>query len=247
VFGVGEDGKPTAMGAKQHSIAIEQPNLTLEEVILGMVQNEDCQNVPAIRRRYAEKVFAVLRVVAKALRHLHGVGLVHGGLSTKSCGKYGNQWKVSDVLGIRRSGDSFGIERTSMSPPPESLEVDKGRRGWAQQAFMKESLEARPSIDAWAFGTLAFEVLVGAPLFPALDIYNVEDEECREAMNHIYLWNDHNLQEVRERLALCFVSEAGINLILECLSPQPEMRPTMSEILSRPFWNEIRRNGSREV
>jgi len=233
VFGVGEDGMPTTIGAKQYCVSIEQPNLTLHGVVDGMLRNEDCQTVPAIRRRYAEKVFAVLRVVAKALRYLHGIGIVHGGICTNSCSKYDNKWKISNIIGIRRVGGTFDEHRLAISAPPESVEV--------AGVSLKEDYEAHPSIDTWAYGKLAFEVLVGEPLFPSVDTDDLHQKN--DVLQRIFLWNDYNLEEVSQKLIRACVSEAGRALILDCLSAQPERRPTMSELLARPFWNEIRRPG----
>lgn len=238
IFGVGEDGMPASDGAKQHCISIEQPNLTLNGVVEGMLKNEDCQTLPAVRKRYGEKVFAVLRVVAKSLRYLHSIGIVHGGVCTSSCGKYESKWKVSRVLGSCRAGDLVDERSLTICSPPESVDGDYGS--------FKESFKAHPSLDTWAFGKLSFEVLVGEPLFPPRSSNSTDDDVAgkrNETLTHISLWNDYNLQEVRRRLAKAFVSEAGIDLILECLSPQPERRPTMAEVLSCPFWNEIRRPG----
>lgn len=112
----------------------------------GMLASDDCQMVTAIRKRYAEKVFAVLRLVAKALRHLHSVGLVHGSVGAVSCAKYGSRWKLRNILGIERSGvassaKSIGSETTGNA---ESM--------------------PDPTSDVWDFGMLAFEILVGERL-----------------------------------------------------------------------------------
>jgi serine/threonine protein kinase len=150
IFAVGEKGTPatTEAAAVQFCISIEEPSLSLQGVVDGMLASEDCQTDPTVRQRYAEKVFAVLRLVAKGLRHLHALALVHGSVDAMNCAKYGNRWKLRNVLGIKRIG--------------QSVDFDVGSDG-------SSSSEMLPAADVWAFGKLSFEILVGEPLYSVVD------------------------------------------------------------------------------
>lgn len=223
-FAVGQDGMPASGGAVQHCLSIEQPNLTLEGVVGGMLKNEDCQTEPDVRRRYADKVFSVLRVIAKALRHLHELGVVHGGLSQRVCGKYHDKWKVGGLLGARRFGEEFSSTRVPACWPPEAA-TDEGAEG-SDFYFL-----AHPSADTWAFGKLAFEVLVGESL--ALCAGHGASDEVD--------WESLDIDSVHDKLLNASVSETGADLVLHCLALHPDERPTMAEALKHPIWKELKR------
>lgn len=189
VFAVGANGLETSEVAKQHCIAIEQPNLTLVGVVEGMLNNRDCQTDPEVRKRYVDKVFSVLRVIAKALRHLHSLGIVHGSVSSKNCGKYANRWKVGALLSMCMAGEAH-----------------------------HSGVRAHPSIDVLDFGKLSYEVSVGETLKVG-----------------------RGTEEIARKLRRAGVSELGVELVLACLHPVSERRPTMIDVLKHPMWKELRR------
>lgn len=235
IFAVGEDGSVSSKGAQQYCVSIEQPNLTLAGVVTGMLSNEECQTNQEIRERYTLKVFAVLRVVAKAIRYLHSIGLVHGQVSLDTCGKYRNKWKIGDLMGIQRLGERFASSRFSRVIAPESLSTSTSDR-----LPLVSDLTADPAIDVWAFGQLAFEVLTGEPLVKVEAEHGGEwpDHELLSGLLH---WGEEDLHRVCRRLSDAFVSETGASLIASCLSPHPNSRPTIEEVLKHHIWSEVRR------
>jgi hypothetical protein len=214
IFAVGEDGMPATseVSAKQFCISIEEPSLTLLDVMNGMLASEDCQMVAAVRKRYAEKVFAVLRLAAKALRHLHSLSLVHGSVSALNCAKYGSRWKLRNVLGIEQGG------------------VDSSLKSKVSGTTYNTEIHPDPMADVWDFGMLAFEILVGERLF--FDKETLQDE--------LGDWNRHR-RIAHERLVQASVSPSGAALILTCLHPDRTSRPTMADLLRDAFWKEFKR------
>lgn len=199
MFAVGEDGMTThsAASAKQFCISIEQASLTLEGVLEGLLGNDECRSMPAVRKRYAEKVFAVLRIVAKALRHLHSLGLVHGSVTLRNCAKFEDRWKLGNVLQICEEVDH------SIGPPA----------------------------DIWAFGMLAYEVLVGETLFTN------DGDVSRLELD----WNRHLKQQANQTLVQSCLPMSWADMIVSCLDPDVERRPTMTEVLALPLWKDAGR------
>jgi hypothetical protein len=226
IFAVGEDGTPatSAVAAAQFCISIEEPSLTLQSVVDGMIASEDCQTVPAVRHRYAEKVFAVLRLVAKGLRHLHALNLVHFSVDAMNCGKYGSRWKLRNAIGIKERGESVDFDRCQYAPELVGL------NGSALS-------DIQPPADVWAFGKLSFEILVGEPLF------GVGDRNLRQLLAE---WDSLKVS-VHARLVQSCVTTAGSDLIISCLHPNPSARPTISDVLRDAFWQGLKRQSeSRE-
>jgi serine/threonine protein kinase len=239
VFAVGEDGgEATEDGPKQYCVAIERPNLTLTGVVNGMLGNEECQSNSEVRKRYTGKVFSVLRLVAKALRHLHSLGIVHGNVCMESCGKYEDKWKLGDILGIQKIDTVFEASRFAESAPPEGIEP-LSNAAMKHQATFRTNAKTHPSIDVWGFGKMAFEVLTGEALVEFETGEGVVHDH--RALMDIMHWSDFNLEEVRHHLKRAGVSKLGMDVVVHCLSPDPKARPTMEEILQHPVWKELRR------
>ena len=238
-YSVGVDGTSDE-GPKQFCISIERPQLTLGGVVTGMLGNEDCQTNEEVRRRYATKVFSVLRIVCKAIGSLHAAGLVHGNISLTHIGKYEARWKVAEVLGLQRIGDTFDADRFSPSSPPESL-LPRHESDTAHEVLFRTDLETTAAIDIWALGKLAFEALVGEPLVMFDETTEFDDDH--RALMDIMHWNEFNLDEVADKLRRCAVLETGVHLILSCLSPLPASRPSIEDVLEAPVWKELRRQG----
>jgi len=231
MFAVGEDGMlATDDGARQYCVSVEQPDLTLAGVVEGMLNNEECQRLPEVRQRYADKIFAVLRLVAKALRYLHERGIVHGDLQLSNCCKFANKWKLSGVLNMQKVGERLSSKhRLSPSIPPECLEP-RNKSSQSFEEIVRPEAEARPSMDSWAFGKLAYEVLVGEQLF---DFQSDDTQQHHEVWTRILDWNDRKVFEVRSKLQSSGVSSAARDLIAQCLAPCPDDRPVIAEILKQ--------------
>lgn len=202
------------IAAKQFCVSIEEPTLTLLDVMNGMLASDDCQKVASVRKRYAEKVFAVLRLAAKALRHLHSLSLVHGSVCAANCAKYDSRWKLRNVLGIERSG----------------VDSESSTKSIGSETNDHTELAPDPTTDIWDFGMLAFEVLVGERLF-------FDDETRRNEV----VDRERHRSIAYERLEAASVSPSGAALILSCLHPNRASRPTMADVLRSSFWKEFKR------
>lgn len=218
---------------QRYFIAIERPDLTLGGVVRGMLSHPDCQNDINVRQRYIIKVFSVLRRIAKCLRRLHGQGFVHGDLCLENCGKFDGEWKLSDILGAQRIGLPIEKDRLSSSAPPEAVEAIGG------VAVFRNDLLAHPSLDSWAFGRLAFEVIAGDTLIEFDSSLPVEAD--RASLENLYNWSQSNLQHACQTLERLGVVDAAISMIAECLSPNADNRPCMDDILNSPGWDAFRR------
>lgn len=239
VGGVDADKSPLANDGRQRFfVSIERPYLTLSGVVRGMLGNHDCQNDVIVRQRYSAKVFSVLRVVAKALQSLHGQGFIHGDLCLENCGKYDDKWKLSDLLGAQKIGETFDPARLSSSAPPEAIEPLR-TSGTKRQVAFRTDLVSRPSFDSWAFGKLAYEVLVGDALVAFDESKSIEEDY--ESLTNLVHWNDFNVEDARQHLERVGISNAGISLVTSCLSPDEETRLSMDGVLTHAVWSELRR------
>jgi hypothetical protein len=239
IFAVGEDGSEPVDGEPtQYYVAIERPNLTLEGVVTGMLDNEECQTDSAVRQRYSGKVFSVLRVVAKALQNLHSLGIVHGNVCMENCGKYNDKWKLADSLGMQRIDGRFESSRFDKSAPPECVEP-ASNAVMKHQATFRHGMVTDASIDSWAFGKLAYEVLTGEELIEFEN--NKSVNQNHQALLDIMHWSNFDQEKVLLQLKRVGISKAGIDLIVQCLAPRAEGRPNMDQILKHPVWKELRR------
>ena len=223
-------------------VAIERPDLTLSGVVRGMLGNKDCQHDPEIRRRYGVKVLSVLRVIAKSLRRLHAKDLVHGNVCLENCGKFEDQWKLSDILGAQRVGALFPISRLSSSAPPEAVEPVRTDVS-EHHALFRNDLPASTSIDSWGFGKLAYEVLVGDSLLDYDTTKSVEEDH--KLIDSLLHWSEFNVLDARHKLLQAGIPESGVALLAACLSPDCNDRPSMGVILKHPLWEELRQSVSR--
>lgn len=239
IFAVGEDGSEPVDGEPtQYYVAIERPNLTLGGVVTGMLENEECQIDLAVRQRYSGKVFSVLRVVAKALQHLHSQGIVHGNVCMENFGKYNDKWKLADSLGMQRIDGRFESSRFDQSAPPECI-GPASNTATEHQACFRHGMVTEASIDSWAFGKLAYEVLTGEELVEFEKNKNVNQNH--QALLDIMHWSNFDQEKVLLKLKRVGISNVGIDLIVQCLAPRAEGRPNMDQILKHPVWKELKR------
>jgi serine/threonine protein kinase len=228
------------MGFLQHDekkrffISVEQPVLTLSSVVRGMLGNQECHSETNVRRRYTAKVFTVLRSIAKALRYFHLIGLVHGNVSLENCAKYDDgNWKVANIMKAQKIGAVLDSSLFSYSSPPESVETVSGRG-----LCFRTDLVGSPSLDAWAFGKVAYEVIVCDSLLQSVG--GTSHDGGQAWLSEILNWNEKCLQRVRQELTNVGVPESGILLITACLSSDPKMRPSMDDNLMHEFWSDLR-------
>ena len=237
---VGERDSYGSGGRQQFCIAIEEPSLSLDRVVAGMLKNNACKENSQLRQKYVVKIFSVLRMVAKALHRLHSFGVVHGNVRPEACGKFGETWKLLGTLKFQRIGEQFDTASFGESVPPEALEPQNTVLALDRQAVLRTNVDVDPSIDIWGFGKLAYDVLVGEPLVPFdqnKGIYNDHNSLLK-----ILHWSTLDLVEARRRLRRVGVPDAGVDFITKCLSQDPGSRPSsMNEILRSNIWDELQR------
>ena len=240
---VGDDFSEVA--PQQFCVAIELPSLTLDRVVEGMLKSDEFHRNPDMRTRYFSKVSVVLRLVAKSLRHLHEIGVVHGDVCLENCGKFDDKWKLMSSLEMQPIGKRFEASRMGASSPPESIEmlrnvVETRGQEMSSRATFKGDLVTSPAIDMWAFGKLMFEVLTGESLIE-FDPDMVPRQDNR-ALLTLERWNEDDLRDCIDVMKDCGVSTLGIDLVTHCLLPEPSERPVdMDEILEHKFWKDMRR------
>lgn len=215
------------------------------------MESEEYQRNPDMRNRYFSKVCMVLRLIAKAIRHLHEVGVVHGDVCLSTCGKFEDRWKLLRSLGMQPIGKRFDPARMGESSPPEAVELlrnvveTRGQEASSRHATFKCDLLTEPSVDIWAFGKLIYEVLTGQQL---IQFDPNKDSSCdNRGLLKLVKWDDEALRDVIGNLKNAGVSTLGVDLISHCLLPDPGERPTsMDEILEHPFWKDVRRKGVKK-
>lgn len=248
-FGVHEqDDQSSEVTPQQYCVAIELPSLTLDRVVVSMFETDDYKRNPDMRDRYFSKVCMVLRLIAKSIRHLHEVGVVHGDVCLENCGKFEDKWKLMSSLGMQPIGKRFDAARMGESSPPEAVEMlhnvveTRGQETSSRHATFKGDIVAGPAVDIWAFGKLIYEALTGEPLI-RFDS-NKDTRYDNRALLKLVSWNEGDLRNVVNSLEDSGVSTLGVDLVSHCLLPDPSERPsTMDEILDHPFWKDMRRKG----
>lgn len=234
---------------QQRCVSIERPQLTLDKVVSGMLNNGGYKNNLDMRNKYSAKMCGVLRLIGKGLLHFHSAGVVHGNLCMKTCGKFEDTWKILDRLEVQPIGATFNPSRFQQTFPPESLQLAEEVGGIydsddAAVAF-STAMVAHPSIDIWSFGQTCYETLVGKPLIEC-DVDKTPSEDV-VSMLQIMEWNESNMQEVFSNLLEAGIEESGADLITSCLFPLPQDRPSsMDEVLDHPFWKDMRRHRSKK-
>ena len=146
------------------------------------------------------------------------------------------------ITGAKAIGEIVSTWTMSEGIPPEATVLSPDQNGGLEEASvtLHETLEASPSIDAWAYGKLMYEVLVGEPLIP-FD-YNME-AFCndRNALVALAAWDESTLRDVVNEVAESGAGTLAADLISHCLCPSPEDRPKgFDEILAHPFWKDQR-------
>ena len=239
IFAIGEDGaQDPKAGAQQYCIAVELADLTLRGVLSGFLSNPECRTDKSIRDRYTAKILAVLRIICRALFHVHSEGLVHGSVGLDACGKFGDKWKLSCVLGLLRVG-RHALPSTPLSClPPEALRLDKSDSK-AHRVTRKEQYVADPSMDVWAFGRLAYEVLVGEQLIG--DTQFQPEASDRYHLMDVLHWSEFSCDERRSKIRDAGLLESAEDLIVSCLSPAPSERPSFEDVLSHAIWKSVKR------
>jgi len=230
---------------RQSCVAIERPQLTLDKVVDGMSKNGGYDNRD-LRLKFSSKICSVLRLIGKALRHLHLSGVVHGNVCMETCGKFEDSWKILERLEVQAIGKPFDPTRFRHAFPPESLELSLEHEDMIYDSdsgaiTFKKDMTSEISIDIWMFGAICYESLVGRPLIE-FDTNNESSSDDVVALLQTMEWDESNMEDVFADLLDAGINEGGADMITSCLFPRPEQRSSsMDEILENPFWKDIQR------
>jgi hypothetical protein len=237
------EGYASSSAPKQFCIAVEQPSLLLSRIVDKFTNNAEYRAEREMFNKYLSKVGLVLRIIAKTIKELHARGIVHGNIGMRTCGKFGDQWKLMESMGCRMNNEEFQSSHLNENSPPEAVDFREDKQH--NVAVFRSSLPAHYSVDLWAFGKLAFEVLVGEPLVPFDSTQNVHDDS--EALAAISSWNETNLRQVIRKLEDTGMSSLGADMITHCLCANPIDRPeSMDEVLNHPFWRDTKRKATQQ-
>ena len=238
-FVVGERDSFESGGRQQFCVSVEQPGLTLDRIVAGMLKNGACTENSQLRQKYVMKMFSVLRIIAKAIHRLHAFGVVHGNVTPQSCGKFDDQWKLLGTLSFQKVGARFDTGSFGESVPPEALEPQQSGLALDRQAAFRTNVVVDPSIDIWGFGKMAYDVLVGEPLIHFDPRKGINDHRGLLKILH---WSTLDIVEAKGRLRRAGVPDSGVDLITRCLSHDPGSRPnSMNEILQGGVWDNLQR------
>lgn len=128
--------------------------------------------------------------IAAALQHLHGNGLVHGGVSPVSIVTWGRTWRLADT----------GLARILLPLPPLGRSSPVGEVSARAALEVLAGSEVTPPGDVYALGATLAEVITGAPPVPRLR---------RDTVGA--LLNRHPSQEVR----LPILDPPGLTWLIE--------------------------------
>jgi hypothetical protein len=102
--------------------------------------------------------------------------------------------RLGKSLGSQRIGERFNPARWHESFPPEAVdEVDAEQGGTIfdsddAPAVFKSNLVAEPSIDVWAFGKLAYEMLLESPC----SVSTFPRNQAKTNLHYSKSWNGTN-------------------------------------------------------
>eukprot|EP00978_Attheya_sp_CCMP212_P014915 scaffold38298_cov49-Attheya_sp.AAC.1 len=237
------EGYASSSAPKQFCIAVEQPSTTLARIVDKFTNNPEYRAEREMFNKYLSKVGLVLRIIAKTIKELHARGIVHGNIGMRTCGKFGDEWKLMESIGCRMNNEEFQSSHLNENSPPEAVDFREDKQN--NVAIFRSSLPAHYSVDLWAFGKLAFEVLVGEPLIPFDSTQNVHDDS--EALAAISSWNETDLRQVIRKLEDTGMSSLGADMITHCLCANPIDRPeSIDEVLNHPFWRDTKRKATQQ-
>ncbi|KAM0860455.1 hypothetical protein ACQ4PT_046534 [Festuca glaucescens] len=168
----------------------------------------------------------VVHDVAVALEHLHGAAtaIVHGDLSASNV-------LLDDAGGARLCDLGSACEATfsaAVAPTRRDVAVAVGSPGYADPFFLRTGIVSKKS-DVYSFGVLLLEVITGSPAIGTSE--DGGEYLTAQVLPRMRATGVAGL--VDGRLGDCYdaVEASDIAIIaLECVAPQPGLRPTMAQV-----------------
>ena len=217
----------------QFCISIDQPELTLSDIISNMDRSKYLDDHERLTR-YIYKLRKVFKMIGDGINYLHSQGVIHGHINANTCGKFDDGWKLLDLIGSDTIGSYLKTDRINQSSPPEAV-IGEGKN--TSNFKLSERIMANISLDIWAFGKLMYEVLVGKQLIQIDSHKMVETDDL--FLGKLKNWNEDDLSNVVTEIETAGVGTLAADLISHCLCPFPEHRPKdMSDVLTHPYWND---------
>jgi len=241
----------------QYCIAVERQDVTLSHVV-SKIERDKRRNRSSTNtnNHYGEKITAVLRTIGRGVQQLHQQGIVHGRITLDTCGKFEEEWKVMDLIGMQFIGEGISSVRFCPCAPPEAVQwiEDQGSGDRDDvEVTLYETIPASCALDIWAFGKLMYEALVGKPLFETSSDRRLDDEDDDDdntinsrTIHELGIWDEDNLRHIIHEVEAAGIGTIGADLISHCLCPYPEDRPGgMEEVLNHPYWKTFSTTATR--
>jgi len=184
----------------------------------------------------------ILYKILMSLRLFQKSGIVHRDIKPANILVDGRDYTVKVC--------DFGLSTNTGSPTSKGTVVTRWYR--PIELFLESNEDSQPYIDMWSFGCIMAELYLGQPLFPGKkgymlckifetlgkpDTRKVKFKGCKEAI----FWM-HNIKSVPYIGTLDKVKDPFVvDLILRCLSYDPDVRITAEEAMRHVLFDNIRR------
>eukprot|EP00736_Rhodelphis_marinus_P003298 Rmarinus@m.14253 len=178
-----------------------------------------CIKAPSWKKKTEEQILSLFVQLCLALRYVHRRRTLHRDIKTQNIFLAAdNKIKLGD-FGIAKILDgTVAMAKTAVGTP---------------YYMSPELIDRKPysfKSDVWALGCVLYEMLVGTVPFTAQDMTSLMMKIVRGRYSPVSSTYSKNVRE----------------LVSDMLAPNPRDRPTVAEVLSRPFLRPIVEGALRE-